>query len=116
MRGRLVATAVVVLAATAGSAHAAQSYPIDFQTYDLSTGTTSGLTFAKGALTLSPRGLNTAPYVDPFANINGDGVDGSGSYQLGTWTSSVHATAFAFNELVSSWNAVTPVGTWVQSE
>ena len=28
----------------------------------------------------------------------------------------MHATSFAFNELVSSWNAITPVGTWVQSE
>ena len=116
MRVKLVATVVVVLAATAGSAHAAQPYPIDFQTYDLSGGTTSGLTYAKGALTLASKGLTSAPYVDPFADINGDGVDGSGTYQSGTWTSGVHATSFAFNELVSSWNAITPVGTWVQSE
>jgi hypothetical protein len=116
MRVKLLATVVVVLAATAGSAHAAQPYPIDFQTYDLSGGTTSGVTYAKGALTLASKGLTAAPYVDPFANINGDGVDGSGTYQSGTWTSGVHATSFAFNELVSSWNAITPVGTWVQSE
>jgi hypothetical protein len=98
------------------TASAAQPYPIDFQTYDLSTGATNGLTYAKGALTLASRGLSTAPYTDPFANINGDGVDGSGTYQYGTWTSPVYATRFGFNELVSSWNATTPAGTWVQSE
>jgi hypothetical protein len=102
--------------AAVSTASAAQPYPIDFQTYDLSAGTTSGLTYAKGALTLALRGLSAAPYADPFANVNGDGVDGSGTYQYGTWTSPVHATSFGFNELVSSWNATTPAGTWVQSE
>lgn len=116
MRTLIALTAAAVVLAGASSASAAQPYPIDFQTYDLAGGTVSGLVYAKGALTLASKGLSSAPYVDPYANINGDGVDGSGTYQYGTWTSPVHATSFEFNELVSSWNAATPVGTWVQSE
>jgi len=113
----LLVIAAAVAAVTAASASAAQPYPLDFHTFDLSGGTTSGLSYSKGALSLAnSRGLATAPYNDPFANANGDGVDGSGTYQYGTWTSSVYTTHFAFNELVSSWNANTPAGTWVQSE
>jgi Peptidase_C39 like family len=116
VKALIALTAVTCMLAGVSSASAAQPYPIDFQTYDLSGGTTSGLTYAKGALTLASKRLSSAPYVDPFANINADGVDGSGMYQLGTWMSPVHAASFGFNELVSSWNATTPVGTWVQSE
>jgi hypothetical protein len=117
MRTLLVIAAAVVALTAASSASAAQPYPLDFHTFDLSGGTTSGLSYSKGALTLAnSRSLSTAPYSDPFANANGDGVDGSGTYQYGTWTSPVYTTHFAFNEAVSSWNAKTPAGTWVQSE
>jgi hypothetical protein len=116
VKALIALTAATFMLAGASAASAAQPYPIDFQTYALAGGTTSGLTYAKGALTLASKGLSSAPYADPFANINGDGVDGSGTYQYGTWTSPVHETSFAFNELVSSWNAITPIGTWVQSE
>jgi len=114
----VLAAAAVALFTLAGAttALAAQPYPVNFQTADFSTGTLSGLTLSKGAVTLGSRGLGTTSYADPFANANGDGVDGSGTYQSGTWTSPVYPLAFAFNELVSSWNAKTPVGTWVQSE
>ena len=111
------AIAVAMLAlAGASSALAAHPYPLNFRTVDFSTGTLAGLTLSKGALTLASGGLATTTYTDPFANVNGDGVDGSGTYQSGSWTSPVYTTSFAFNELVSSWNAKTPVGTWVQSE
>jgi hypothetical protein len=120
MRKRTVlasAAAAVAALAVASSASASQPYPIDFHTFDLGGGTTSGLSYAKGALTLTnSRTLAAASYSDPFANANGDGVDGSGTYQYGTWTSPVYTTSFAFDELVSSWNAKTPAGTWVQSE
>jgi hypothetical protein len=112
----LVAAATALALAAASGALAAQPYPIDFHTFDLSHGTAAGLAYSKGALTLAGKGLVSAPYTDPFADVNGDGVDGSGTYQAGTWVSPVYTTGFAFNELVSSWNAMTPVGTWVQSE
>jgi len=34
----------------------------------------------------------------------------------GEWTSPFFSTAFGFTELVSSWNADTPAGTWIQVE
>src|SRR5215208_1180261 len=106
------ATAAFVLA-TAAPAPAAQPYPVDFHTFDLASGTTAGLTLSHGSLTLASRGLATAAYTDLYANANGDGVDGSGVYSVGTWTSATYGPSFPFNELVSSWNTKTPVGTWV---
>jgi len=109
-----VAAASAVLLASAAPALAAQPYPLDFHTFDLSSGATSGLAYANGSLTLAASGLGSFAYSDPFANINSDGVDGSGLYQSGTWTSGVYSLSFPFNELVSSGNAKTPVGTWIQ--
>ena len=112
---------VTVLAAAAFlfaafPALAAQPYPVNYHTFDLSSGTTSGLTYSNGSLKLASSGLGSFGYTDPFANINSDGVDGSGLYQSGSWTSGVYTLSFPFNELVSSWNSRTPVGTWIQSE
>ena len=111
-----VAAAWGLLLASAAPALAAQPYPVNFHTFDLASGTTSGVAYSGGALRLASKGLQTLGYTDPFVNFAGDGVDGSGTYQYGTWTSGVLPLAFPFNELVSSWNAKTPAGTWVQSE
>jgi Peptidase_C39 like family len=111
-----VAAACAAWLAVAASAHAAQPYPVNFHTFDLSTGASSGLVLSRGSLQLASAGLGSFTYVDPSANANGDGVDGSGIYQSGTWTSDVYPVSFPFNELVSSWNSKTPVGTFVQSE
>jgi len=48
----VAATAALALA-SAAPAPAAQPYPVDFHTFDLSSGTTSGLAFSDGALTLA---------------------------------------------------------------
>ena len=112
----IVAAAFTVWLAGAASALAAQPYPVNFHTFDLGTGATSGLTLTGGSLGLASSGLGSFTYVDPSANNAGDGVDGSGIYQSGTWTSDVYPVSFPFNELVSSWNSKTPVGTFVQSE
>ena len=111
-----VATVVVLLLASAAPALAAQPFPLDYHNFALGSGTVSGLTYSGGALTLASSGLGSFTYVDPYANFNSDGVDGSGVYRSGTWTSDVYTPSFAFDELVSSWNAKTPVGTWIQSE
>jgi Peptidase_C39 like family len=120
-----VVTRVLVIAAaavglafmSATPALAAQPYPLNYKTFSLGAtdSALSGTTFGHGALTLTSRGLSTFAYTDPFANFNGDGVYGSGSYQYGTWTSAPTGL-FPFNELVSSWNAKTPAGTWIQVE
>ena len=63
-----------------------------FTTFDLSGAGGSGVAYAGGALTLS-------------------GADN------GTWTSTLTSVPFgAFDELVASWNATTPNGTWVTIE
>src|SRR6478672_8473589 len=111
-----IAAACALVLASAAPALAAQSYPINFHTFDLSSETTSGLSSSGGSLTLAAGGLSSLAYTDPYANANGDGVDGSGIYQTGTWESGVYPLTFSFDQLVSSWNAHTPAGTWVQSE
>jgi hypothetical protein len=119
----MIRTAIVSVAAGAASlalaaaALAAQPYPVSFHTFDLASGTTTGLAYSRGALTLASSGtLGPYAYADPFANANGESSDGSGSYAYGTWTSPVYPVSFGFDQLVSSWNTKTPAGTWVQSE
>ncbi|WP_211229556.1 C39 family peptidase [Nakamurella lactea] len=63
-----------------------------------------------GGLRLSPIGsLPTREYTDPF----GDGSPVN--YQYGSWTSPVIETGYPIDESVSSWNASTPTGTWVET-
>lgn len=103
----------------ASPALAKQPYPLNYHTFDLSGGTVDGLTSADGGLSISSAPAGTFAYTDPFAGfdpIQQKVVDGSGDYDYGTWTSPAYPLSFAVNELVSSWDAQTPVGTWVQSE
>jgi hypothetical protein len=113
----LVAAAGLALAASA-PAFAAQPYPLNFKTFSFGAAdsTKSGTILSGSSLTLASSGLSGPfAYADPFTNYSGDGVNGSGNYLYGTWTSGV-TTLFPFNELVSSWNATTPAGTWIQVE
>src|SRR6476620_7497963 len=111
------AAAVLGLVGTA-PALAAQPYPLNYKTFafNASDSTRSGTVLSGSSLVLGSSGLGTLTYADPFANYSGDGVNGSGDYVSGTWTSGVTNLSFEFNELVSSWNANTPAGTWVQVE
>jgi hypothetical protein len=112
----VVAAAGLALAASA-PAFAAQPYPINFKNFPLgSYESLSGTTVSGGTVTLASSGLGSFTYSDPFADYSGDGADGSGVYQSGTWTSPDTALSFGFNELVASWNATTPDGTWIQVE
>jgi Peptidase_C39 like family len=60
-----------------------------------------------GSLTIAAPG-RTVDYTDPY----GDGS--SRRYDAATWTSPEVAPGFAYTELVASWNARTPAGTWVE--
>jgi hypothetical protein len=114
-----VAAAAALGLTAAAPALAAQPYPVNFQNFSLSAAdsTRSGTIVSDGSLVLASTGLSGPfDYLDPFANYFGDGADGSGAYDYGTWTSGVTNLSFPFNELVSSWNANTPAGTWVQVE
>src|SRR6185503_10450772 len=48
--------------------------------------------------------LSAGTYDDPFDNPDRGAI----AYQSGSWTSTWTAVAFAFDELVASWNAPTP--------
>ena len=71
------------------------------------TGAHAGTTVEGDDLTLiSP--IGSMSYTDPYG-------DGSAKrYEFGTWTSPVVRPGFDYTELVASWNARTPVGTWLQ--
>jgi hypothetical protein len=115
----LLGLAAGLLLASASPASAVQSYPLNFQTVDFSSGTPDGLVLNEdGELQLADNGLGSFSYTDPFSSLAvlGHSVDGSGDYVSGTWTSQVYTMNFPFNELVSSWNSKTPLGTWIQSE
>jgi hypothetical protein len=74
---------------------------------DFLAGAHSGTTVADGALTFGTS-TGTTPYVDPF----GDGT--AKSYDRTSWTSPVVTPGFGLTELIASWNATTPPGTWVE--
>jgi hypothetical protein len=114
----VVAAAVFAFLGTA-PALASQPYPLNFKTFAFNAAGSarSGTVLSGGSLTLASSGLSGPfVYADPFSNYSGDGADGSGTYEYGTWTSGVTNLSFPFNEFVSSWNARTPTGTWIQVE
>jgi len=91
--------------ATAGPAAASQSYPVSYHSFALSGG--QGTILRSGALTLASDGLATTNYTDPY-------LDTTRSYDMGSWTSTMFSTGFGFTELVSSWIARTPSGTFIR--
>jgi hypothetical protein len=61
----------------------------------------------RGIVITRPAGTTT--YHDPYLNTDR-------AYDYGTWTSPVRRLRFGATELVASWNARTPVGTWLKVE
>src|SRR5437763_7379856 len=121
MRKFLVAFLLAGCLVLAGGspALAKQPYPLNYHSFDLSGGTTNGVAHAGGGLSISSSPAGTFTYTDPYAGfdpIQQTVVDGSGGYDYGTWTSPTYTLSFPLDELVSSWDAQTPVGTWVPSE
>lgn len=51
----------------------------------------------------------TRTYVDPFAP-----VASPATFEVGTWTSPTLQSGFDLTQLVASWNATTPSGTWIE--
>jgi hypothetical protein len=114
----LVGLVVAVALASAAPALATQPYMLNYNKVNFSSGTLDGLVNTNGTLTLGSGQHPTSDYVDPHAAVPvlGQPVDGSGAYVYGTWTSPVYNSSFPFTELISSWNANTSPGTWIQSE
>jgi hypothetical protein len=99
----VVSQSATGLAATKGG-----DAPVQFVRADLAGGSRDGI--ARGApLTLASKGLTSGTYTDLFGY-------GDINYQSGSWTSPWTAVPFAFDELVASWNATTPAGTWIRVE
>ncbi|MFL6143089.1 MAG: C39 family peptidase [Labedaea sp.] len=115
---RLVAVAVtgaavaVSLPAT-GSADPAESAPVNFHQWrslpELFSGRTEGLLPApRGGLRIGwPAG--TVEHTEP-------GLGTTRTYEFGRWTSPLYRHGFDASQLVASWNASTPAGTWLQVE
>jgi peptidase C39-like protein len=81
---------------------------VSFTRADLARGSSSGVT-GTGPLTLAASGLTAGSYDDPHGR---SGIP----YESGSWTSDWIPVAFAFDELVASWNAETPATTWIKLE
>ena len=81
---------------------------VSFARANFGRGSSSGVT-GTGPLTLGASGLVSGTYDDPHGQ---SGI----AYQSGSWTSEWIPVAFPFDELVASWNADTPAGTWIQIE
>ena len=77
---------------------------------DLTIGTRTGVSLEGAALVLDRSGLPEGTYADPY------GPRATISYEYGAWTSAWSAAPFAIDELIASWTALTPPGTWVEIE
>ena len=77
---------------------------------DLAGGSREGVSLDGGALVLAAAGLPDGTYTDPY------GARATLTYQYGTWTSEWSAAPFALDELIASWSAATPAGTWIEIE
>ncbi|MFC0007872.1 C39 family peptidase [Micromonospora siamensis] len=74
----------------------------------LGTGTTAGTTVTATGLALGTP-VGTTQYRDPHTGTRR-------TWAYGTWTSPLTQVGFGATELVASWNADTPAGTWLQVE
>jgi hypothetical protein len=73
-----------------------------------SAGAGAGTTATAAGLTLATP-VGTTVYRDPHTGIRR-------TWAYGTWTAPVTEVGFGATELVASWNADTPAGTWLQIE
>ncbi len=107
-----------VFGLTFGEAQAAQdaAYLTGFTEWQAFSGwSMSGTSLnAQGELVLDPSTaiLETDPY--PAGGYYGGNFYTGGEYQVGEVTSPRTPVSFDFDELIASWNATTPPGTWVE--
>jgi hypothetical protein len=105
----LTIAAIVVGSVPAAAASKGGAPLTSFARTALSSGTYAGTVYEGGALTLAGSLPTSGVYTDPFGY-------GAVPYHSGTWTSTTVTSPFAFDELVASWNATTPDGTWIKIE
>ena len=110
----ILTLALTIAAIVAGSVPAAAASKggapqTSFARVALSSGVHAGTVYESGALRLAASPPTSGVYTDPFGH-------GAVPYHSGTWTSTTVTSPFAFDELVASWNATTPDGTWIKIE
>jgi hypothetical protein len=98
--------------ATASPAPGNGGASIDFHQWhtpaEFESGQFNGLRPTPGGLTIS-HPVGTIQYTDPDLGT-------TKPYEYATWTSPDHRPGFGATQLVASWNADTPAGTWLQVE
>jgi hypothetical protein len=107
----LVIAALVVGSVPAAAKSSAGAPSASFARFVLSEGTHTGTAAGSAGLTLAGT-LATGTYTDPYAAGGPRDI----AYESGSWVSAPVTSPFAFDELVASWNAETPSGTWIQTE
>lgn len=110
-------TAVPATAAGTGTADTdrAAARPVDYRAWttfqDWRSGTVRGARpvagVRPGVVIGTPAG--TTEYTDPHTGT-------TAAWEYATWTSPVHRLAVPATEVIASWNAHTPSGTWIQVE
>ncbi|MEP6697786.1 MAG: peptidase C39 family protein [Pseudonocardiales bacterium] len=110
----LASALALIMAPTAALAAQPVPHPsISYHEWTTSTqfagGTASGVSEAGDALSF-------ANATGTFAYDDGGFGYPTRTYNTATWTSPLYVPGFPLTELVSSWNAATPAGTWVQVE
>ena len=113
LAGAVAALLVTSLSVTAVAAKSPPAAPVQFTRMDLADGGAAGTARSSGgAIVLAASGLAAGSYDDPY-----DSPDrGPIAYASGSWTSDWATAPFAIDELVASWNADTPAGTWIRIE
>ena len=108
----LACAAFIAISATAAgtaSAKSGSAPAVSYARFDLASGTHDGVTLDAGGLTLASGALAAGTYADPYGSA-------TIAEEHGTWTTPAGTVPFAFDELVASWNADTPNGTWISVE
>jgi hypothetical protein len=82
--------------------------PVDFKAWQ---GADFLFTGERDGLLPSLRGLRIGR---PAGSIEHTEPSGTRTYEYGTWTSPVYRHGFDATQLVASWNALTPKGTWLR--
>jgi len=118
----VVLAVLCVFSLTVGSAQAKKeaAYQTGFDEWQAADGELAGWSMsgvnvsASGELVLDP--TTAVPETDPYAPgaYYGGNFYTGGSYWVGDATGPIVTEVFDLDELIASWNAVTPTGTWVE--
>ena len=106
----LLATSTMTSAVAGAQPARHDDAPVDFHQWDSPGDFLSG---RFDGLLPSLHGLRIGR---PVGTVDHTEASGTRSYDYGTWTSPTYRQGFDATQLVASWNATTPQGTWLQVE